>query len=241
MGVSNLIVLAVLTAVTPLTDDQRARIESAADGRGYREPAFEAMLENVRQWTPGVGDAAVRLNPDFEAMLGDPGAYRGELCRLAGRIQQQRCLDPPHQTTVEWFLRDESKRPIQVYVDGLPANHSFRDGQAVTLLARFYKRTTEIARDGQLHHYPAFVGGWPAPAASGEDQWARLWAVTVPVLVMFVVLLVLLVYARRGRAPLNRFQRGRARFVETVTAEESLPEDPADALKELRRRAETAE
>ncbi len=140
-----------LAAIEPLTDEQRVRLATAFDGRDHQEAAFVALVENVRLWTPGVGDAPIRLQPDLTAMLGDPEAYRGSLCQIAGRVQQQTPLSALYHGVTEWFVRDESGRPILVYVVGHEGDPTIGDGQAVVLHARFYKRVDDIARDGASH------------------------------------------------------------------------------------------
>ena len=227
----------LLGAIPPLTDDQRVRLETAYDGRDHQEAAFVALLENARRWTGGLGEAPVRLHPDLEAMLGEPQAYRGELCRIAGRLEQQARLPIPYQGVTEWFVRDEAGRPILVYVDGLALDHPVREGRQVTIIARFYKRIDGVGRDGEPHRYPAFVGALPSFVAAGEGSWLVLWAVAVPVGIMFLIFLILVVLARsRDRRRPHPVRSGSAA---TVEAWEPLPDDPAEALAELRRRAET--
>ena len=226
----------VLVAVPPLTEGESARLAAAVDGRDERDEAFEALLDNVRRWTPGVAAAAVRLRPDLEGMLADPGAYRGALCRLTGTIRQQTTLPPPHDSVAEWFIRDDAGRPILLYMHGPAARQGFNNGQPVVVLARFYKRVDATAVDGRLHRYPAFVGAFPQRVRTGDATWARLWAVTLPVAVMLGVFLLLLVYARRGQGPMRA--RVRPADQRSEAEEEPLPAEAAEALAELRRRAE---
>jgi hypothetical protein len=239
MSPAGLLLCIACAAVPPLTDDQRVRLADAVDGTDHRDDAFAALVENVRRWTPGSGDAPVRLQPDLERMLAHPETYRGTLCRLEGSLEQQAPLAPPWEGMAEWFVRDDAGRPILVYVAGLQPGRGFRGGRPVVILARFYKRVDAVARDGRTHRYPAFVGAHPLALGSPDRGWARLWAVTIPVAAMLVVFLLLLVYARRGHGPM----RGRAGAggVWTEEMDEPLPEDPAEALAELRRRAEAAD
>ncbi len=236
MSAPGVILILALAAIPPLSDDQRVRLGDTADGRGYQEAAFDALVENVRLWSPGAGDAPVRLHPNLEAMLADPDSFRGQVCRITGAIQQQTQLPAPHDDVVEWFVRDDDDRPILIYVLG--PQESFRDGQEIAVLARFYKYVDEKARDGEVHRYPAFVGAFPTRLATGEvTAWWPVWIVAVPVALMLIVFLVLFVYATRRRP-----SGSRRRLVSTGTAlpEEGikpLPEDPAEALAELRRRA----
>ncbi len=244
MFLMNLIACMMLTAVVPLTDVQRAQLATAHDGGDHREPAFEALLDNVRQWMPGIGDAPIRLHPDLDAMVAEPEAYRGQLYEIVGRLQQQTRIDQANEGVVEWFIRDEQGRPILTYVVGVQPDHAFRDGEQVQIVARFYKRVDAVARDGKVHQYPAFVGVFSTRVIAGDERWLGLWAVAIPVVVMFVLFLLLLIYVRRGR-PAVGARRSIVRPVVEALAEVDdpapLPDDPAQALAELRRRAEATE
>ncbi len=240
MGIPIIAILfLVLGSVGPLTDDQQSRLGAAVDGGDYHEDAFAALVENVGTWTPGLGDTPVRLDPDVDRVLANPAAYRGALFQLAGTIQQQSWLEPPHEALAEWFVRNDAGRPMLVYVHGVPSEHSFRPGQRVMLPGRFYKRVDDTARDGRVHEYAAFVAAFPRPVeavSGGGAGMVRLWVVAVPVVVMLIVFVVLLVYAQRGgrsRRPGHRFTAAPGPGTEAA-----LPEDPTAALAELRRRAE---
>ncbi len=227
------ILFLVLGAVPPLTDDDRARLAGAADGGDHRDDAFAALVGHVGRWSPGLGDTPVRLELDPEHLLADPAANRGELFQLVGTLEQPAWLPPPDDAIAEWFVRDHVGRPMLVYVCGLPSDHSFRDGQSVTLPARFYKRVDARARDGRVHEYAAFVGAYPRPVQGGGGL-GQLWIVVVPVVVMLVVFLALLVYAHRGGRPARRVTR----FMPPPPGgEPPLPDDPVEALGEMRRRA----
>jgi len=220
-------------AVPALTDDDRARLAGAVDGGDHRDDAFAALVGHVGLWSPGLGDTPVRPEVALESVLADPAANRGELFQLAGTLEQPAWLPRPDDAIAEWFVRDDAGRPMLVYVCGLTLNDSFHDGQAVTLPARFYKRIDARARDGRVHGYAAFVGAYPRPV-SGGGGLGHLWKVVVPVAVMLVVFVALLVYAHRGAKPARRA----ARFVPPLSGgEPPLPDDPVEALGEMRRRA----
>ncbi len=227
------ILFLVLGAVPGLTDDDRARLAAAADGGDQRGDAFAALVGHVGRWSPGLGDTPVRLDLDPQHVLADPAANRGELFQLAGTLEQPAWLPPPDDAIAEWFVRDAAGRPMIVYVCGLSPDHSFRDGQLVTLPARFYKRVDARARDGRVHGYAAFVGAYPRHVPGGGGL-GHLWKVAVPVAVMLIVFLALLAYARRGGRPARRVTR----YVGSLPGgEPPLPDDPVEALGELRRRA----
>ncbi len=231
-------------AVSSLTEPERVALATAHDGRDHQEEAFAALLANARRWTPGPGDEPVRLEPDLDSLLADPDAHRGALCRITGALQQHTRLSRPFETAEEWFIRDETGRPILVYVAALPASHGWRDGDRVEILARFYKRVDARARDGTMRSYPGFVGALPqrpGPGSSGgagAAAWSRLWLVAAPVGLMLAAFFILVVYVRRVR------ERARPRPAwaaeELLDRGEPLPDDPAEALAEMRRRAEAA-
>jgi len=246
MNAAGLLVSLLLTAIPPLTEDQYIRLSTAYDGRDHREEAFAALLENAEAWSEGVGDAPVRLSGDIYAMIAAPDEYRGELYRIVGAIQQRTRLDGPWEGVWEWFVRDDSGRPLIVYVTGLMPEDDvhFRDGRRVLIYARYYKRVDAVARDGQLRSYAAFVGAHPSPAstaASGASSFSIVLALAVLLLVGLIVVLVLVfVVARRQRSrrPARRALPGAEGDAMAVDDGGPLPDDPAEALAELKRRAE---
>ncbi len=127
-----------------------------------------------------------------------------------------------------------------VYIVEREGQRTFDDGQAVVIHARFYKRVDAVARDGQVHRYPAFVGAFPSGPAATEPAVASMLVVLVPVAVLLVVFVVLLLYVRRSR---TRHRSSRPAIDQRLEVDESpgLPDDPAEALAEMHRRAEADE
>ena len=262
------ILFLTLGNVGPLTGDQQSRLDAAIDGGDYHEDAFTVLLDNVATWTPGLGDTPIRLDPDLGRVLADPAAYRGALFRLTGTIEQQSWLEPPHSLIAEWFVRDAAGRPMLVYVYGAPSEDRFHLGKRVMLPGRFYKRIDERARDGRVHEYAAFVAAFPRAVETGlgggtgggaglGTGMLRLWVVAVPVVVMLIVFVALRVYTQRGGtsgrtghrfiaapappAPPEAPEAPEAPLPPAPGTEAPLPEDPTEALAELRRRAEAPE
>jgi hypothetical protein len=238
----HLLACVTIAAVPPLTDDQHLRLAGAVDGSDHAEDAFAALLENARQWTAGWGDVPVRLEADLDGLLAEPARFRGELCRLAGSLQQQNWLGSPHEDVVEWFVRDDAGRPILVYVTGLGPDHEFRDGRRIEIIARFYKRVDARGRDGRQRGYPAFVGVLTmhtGATAGTSGGWTAMLPLVIPVGVMLMVFVLLLVYVRRGGAA-RRTRSAVGAVVATPLAEpdSGLPTDPVEAMTELRRRSE---
>jgi len=225
--------------IPPLTEAQSIELESADDDADVQETAFR--VENARQWTEPVGDVAIRLSPDYEQLLQDPAAARGAVCRIEGVLQQHTPMDEPFGDVEEWFVRTDDGRPVQVFViDPKQARPgiTFDDGTRVVVLGRFYKRTEDVDRQGRTQQYPAFVGALPRLATEGS--WA---AATTPFWIIFVLIALLLggfgalmVYVRRTKRRVPQ-PTGAQPQESAMDDPRPLPEDPAEALAELRRRA----
>jgi hypothetical protein len=235
-----------MLAVPPLTDEQRTLLQSADDDRTHEEVAFEALLEHVASWPdadPGV--EPLRLSADFAAILADPDAFRGELFQLEGTIQQRTRLAQPYQHAVEWFLRDEAGTPFIVYLHDRGLGEAREDGDRINILARFYKRIDAVARDGKSRSYPAFVGAFPRLAAPGASTPppppAPLKTIVIAVTALVAGFIILLLLARRNREPVpRRVWAGAEENARSLDASPPLPDDPAAALAELRRRADSS-
>ena len=244
MFAPGLLLSLLLAAIPPLTEGQRTRLATAHDGRDHREEAFAALLENAGTWTDGPGEAPVRLQPDIDVMIASPGAYRGDLCRLVGVIQQRTRLARPWEEAREWFVRDDDGRPIIVYITGLTDEQPFEDGRRIVVCARFYKRIDAVARDGRERRYAAFVGAHPGLAhASAGAGWSisGVFALAILVLIGLVAVIIALVWLARRQGK----RRLGARSLRVLEADEPavdgggpLPDDSAEALAELKRRAE---
>lgn len=242
-GLAAALALGTTAAMPPLTDEQITRLETARDGFDHREEAYFALIENMRAWDGTLRDTPVRLEPDFEALVENPIAHRGAVCRIAGRLEQRYVPDPPYDAAVEWFVRPDAARPVIAYVVGAdPTIGAFRDGERVELFGRFYKRMRFAARDGVERDYPAFVAAHPRRVGTATQGTALLWATVVPVGVMLLAFALLLVYVRRQRgADSQRGSRSRAGLLEAAAQLDEggpLPDDPVEALAELKRRAD---
>jgi MprA protease rhombosortase-interaction domain-containing protein len=241
------ILIALAQSVPPLTPGQMLRLAKAVDGGDHREDAFAALLENVRVWKGESGDAPIRLQPNFEAMAANPDEFRGDLCRIGGVLAQHTQLAPPFEHVQEWFVRLPDGRPVITYVSQPP--DQFADGHPLEIDARFYKRIDFVARDGQKRSYAAFVGAFPRAIGPAEvraptsDPYGRVWLVAAPILAMLVVFAGLLIYARRRRASAMHRALPRSLGVDQgvpaqVDSTQGLPDDPAQALAELKRQAD---
>ena len=249
--IGTILIAWALGSVPLLTADQSARLAGAVDGTDQHDEAFLALVEHVRAWMPaaGTGDAPIRLRPDFKAMLDKPAEYRGELCRVSGALQQSTNLAPPFDTVWEWFVRNADGTAAIIYVVNPEKPDSFHDLETVEIDARFYKRMNFVARDGKARVYPAFVGAFPRrpvdSAAASSSLNTPSTAIAIVVIIMAVAFVALMIWARSGRRTghhrLSRALEGRWPW---SAAQESgmddaavLPDDPASALEELKRRA----
>lgn len=238
-----LLPLLLVLGIPPLTADDRGVLETARDGAyDHQEPAFAALAAHVAAWTSDdPGDAPIRLAPDLTDMREHPQNYRGDLCRIEGRIEMIERLYDPWSMFEAWFVRSASGEPALIYVHR-PAGAdtaSFRPGQHVRLVARFLKRFEAVPRGsqqtGQTRGYPAFVGAHPRHVAS---EPAGAWVLPVmagAVGLAGLVVVMLIVIARRAAA------RDRQRLSRALDEPEepdeplNLPADPAEALAVLRR------
>lgn len=241
-----LIVLASSPAhalVPPLTDDEQALLETADASRDFREPAFFALLDNTKQWTDPPGDAPVRLTFDEATAEADEAAYRGELFRLEGRVDQIEWFSDPYDGVIAWFLRDASDAPRLIFIDTRPGFVDIAEGQRAVVYARFYKLIEKTAADGVTRRYAAFVGALPQRASMMPAESALTPAGVVVGLVLIAGVMFLL--ARRAASQSRRLDRRPPHHsTDTVEADamiaDDLPPDPDAALAELARRAKDA-
>lgn len=238
--------IAIAGAVPPLTTEQAARVQTADPSRDHQEEAFAALLENASLWSGDPAEVPARDQPDSSAVQTDPDAYRGDLFRIRGQLLQITRMKRPYETVYEWFVRLPSGRPVFVYVAELPDPDLFQAEQHVEVLGRFYKVMTMSDRQDRRQRYSAFVGALPVHVntAPPRREVAYLWVVGLPVLAMLIVFVFLLGSVRKRRkADSAALLRRRVRAPDRDEADFAdggapLPDDPADALAELRRRAE---
>lgn len=226
--------------IPPLSEGQIARLVTAQDGQDHQEEAFSALLENMELSSGEAGDTLIRLNPDLDSMIKRPADFRGDLCRLIGVIQQQTRLPVPYETVSEWFLRDAAGQPMLIYVTGFlnESRVGFAKGDRVQIDARFYKRADFIARDGIQRSYPAFVGAKPKKLAlNAGDSLRGMWTVVIPVVFLVLVFIILFAYVRHQK---KRPHSHLASLTTKTGVDEAgtLSDDPAQALSELRQRAD---
>jgi hypothetical protein len=109
------------------------------------------------------------------------------------------------------------------------------------MYARFYKRVDAVDREGHPRRYAAFVAVAPDPVVRPTTGVTGIWPAFLVVLGAMGLLTIWLVRrAVRPGAALRARGPGPDPDAE-VDAGPALPDDPIDALTELRRRAEPPE
>jgi hypothetical protein len=84
----SMVVLAI-AAVPPLTESQRQQLATAYDRSEVAdEGALYPLLENAMQWKEDL-EVGARV-PDYQALLEEPAAYRGELFLIRGMVARVR-------------------------------------------------------------------------------------------------------------------------------------------------------
>ncbi|MGI9014535.1 MAG: hypothetical protein ACR2GY_09840 [Phycisphaerales bacterium] len=247
-----LLVYTAAADIPPLEADDRGELLTADDGseRVHYEAAFSALLRNAASWTPGPGNTAVRVQPDFAAMLSDPDAFRGEVCLISGSIDAIEILHPPYTGVEAWFVRTADHTPVLVYVDlrNRERPSGVKRNAHVEIYARFYKRHEAIARDETMHAYAAFVGAFPLISESRTSTTASpATFLLVAVVILGTVFFILWIFTRRqnARDPRTRrysasasgYDTSRDDFVDTGPTAAELPSDPAEALAVLAKQA----
>jgi len=246
MGAGHVLAILLLSLwVNPLTPEERIVIDTARDDRGHADEAMAVLLTHAAGWSSAeLGDEPIRLVPDIAAMLANPKAYRGDLCRIEGRLEQRTSLGDSFAGADEWFIRLVNGTPVVVYLPIDDGMKPLRDGDRVAIHARFCKRMTYEARDGEARQYAAFVGAKPW-RIDAPNPWRGLWVIAALVMLLLVTFVVLFAIVKRGGAVRRaRSLEGRRDRLEEADAESAaapLPSDPADALAELSRRKGTRE
>ena len=251
-----------------LTEGQQARLEDVTDrSLAWEEAGLYALLENVAGWERG-DERGARV-PDYEQLLADPAAARGETFLIEGRFAghseelgfaPQVPLSRPGpwgEALTQWgvVIDDQTKQAVVVYlVDPENQLPQPRRGQQVRVPARFYKVLRGQALDDQPMDFLTFVGRGPTvveQAQAGQEDEGMGSAVLAVLLLAAAGALGLLIWRlNRGQGlslnprPLPTQQRRReeaeaVRLLNQQPGEDRLPQDPADALDALASRHAT--
>ncbi len=188
------LMLTVVVGITPLSEGQRRQLATTTDGAVVDGAGLYALLANVAAWPapevlPGADPAGVEgdvegglppgvARPDWAALLGEPGAFRGDLFlvegRYGGRQRRMELLRPGAwgEAMIEWGVvadaagaggRGEAGRDavvaVVLFVDsgGTMRPPAGGEGARVRAVGRFYKVWEDRDATGAERRYPVFV------------------------------------------------------------------------------------
>ncbi len=267
INVPHILLPLMLAAVTPLTEVQQVKLETANDrSRTIDEAAFYALLDNAEAWT-GLAEMPPRtppddriVVPDYQDMADNPEDWRGQLCRIEGKLQivhpVTRLGDPKWEGIEQWSILAPDGTIVIVYLTDPPETTRSvmhpevveEFNRPVVLVARYYKQLAQPSRGQGMMVYPAFVGRtiseWDETA--GGTGWGR--GMEVDPIVIAVALLLLgygairfYIWRRKRASQYSLSDRLRERKRQTTRAlveeeedeDEELPEDLTSALEQL--------
>jgi len=163
---------AAVSSLTPLTDAQRAQLDTAEDfTQRFDTAALYPLLHNAAQWTPG--DEAGAAVPDYGQIQADPKRHRGEAFLIEGlfagvpegetlRIRSLSRPGPWDGKLEQWVVvvdpDSEADEVAVVYLTDPPPHP--REGTRVRMPARFYKVLDDFDRSPTPRptQYLTFVG-----------------------------------------------------------------------------------
>lgn len=208
-------------------------LQHVDDDTEVPDKAFVDMINFVRSGAEV--DDSVEIKIRHDAVVEHPAQYRGMYVMIEGQVEQQRSLGRPFVDVQEWFVRDAHDLPWMIYVVGCS---EMATGRRVSISGHVYKRMHLQDRSGVMRFYPALIGcqpTWLAAAAAEQQESHASWLL---LLVLVVALLAVLLIGRRvGRRPVAR----PAIFSEDDETQPSLPDDPSEAMHELKRRGDESD
>lgn len=244
-----------------LTQDQQRQLASATDGSAVLdEAAWYPLLHDAATWGRNA-EANARI-PDYQAILENPDAHRGEKFLIEGELVRRMAFagtsrpGPWEGKLQQWGIKHGSiEDTVVVYLVDPP---DVREGAVVRLPARFYKVWATPDQQGVSSLFLVFVGKGAKMIRQGSGAGSGGLAkyMTVPV-VMVVLLGAGLYMVRRhareskqlGLTPAQRIRQMRGKDPFGIEPDDELeeldnadatplPPDPASALTELHRRAD---
>ena len=249
-----LLALTIAATVPPLADPAERQLASARDFTARLDgPALYPLLENALRWPDGA-EAGARV-PDFPRLHRDPGAARGELFLLEGKLarvdEPGRMSRPgPWSAEIERWIVQLQPPPDEVvgvvFLVSPPDKPLY--GTKIRTVGRFYKIWRAEDMQNETRDFPVFVGHGAsieqrAVSRPGGAQ-SQAMAALLLALVVGLALTVWWLQRRVGRqrATRRRWQLGRESGERDsgdhdAEADDSneppLPRDPAEALGEL--------
>jgi hypothetical protein len=241
--IARALILVALLAVPPLTENQRADLTAVHDDSPHlEEPALQVLLTNVLQWEAG-DESGARI-PDYDALLADPAAGRGESFLIEGKFAgRARRLKLKHDgefgdALTEWVIvvRDDPQEVAVVYlIDPAGELESPQTGAEVRTVGRFYKVWADTDADGNPARYLTFVA---RSAKVVGVQTAASPSPMLPMLLLVAVLGVVYILVRR----MGKHATARTHLYTPNTGphamlsgrkQPNLSDDPAEALRRM--------
>ena len=244
-----LLILA-LAALPPLSDSQRAQLDSANDSSPANdEAALYPLLENALAWTPG--DESGAAVPDYAALLAEPAAYRGDLFLIEGEFAGRPRRIPLARSgqwgsgVTEWVVRvreDPDEVAVVYFVDPDGELEAPLRGTPIRTVARFYKVWSDRDLANEPTPFLIFVGRTPTVVAvesSVQGPGMGGWVLTLIALAAGFYILRRYVVGLRQPRPLATRREFEAAIAEIEEDDPpSLTEDPAEALDTMSRQSE---
>ena len=259
------LILVLLTlAVPPLTSDQKNQLATAEDYSPLLdEPALYPLLKNAKDWKPD--DEAGATVPDYDAILKDPTAHRGQLFLIEApyidvlpKIKFKSLPGPWTEHAEAWGVREgkdpKVRRSIVVILTD-PQRRPAAMNTDIRVAARFFK-VWKSESDFLQEQFLVFVGhsariveGKAAPTkeptAAGDAGFFGSTVFRVIIVLMALTLAGAMLYRNLIKRRLAEESVRREELLEMrmneleqeSAGEPPLPGDAADAMREMERRA----
>ncbi len=232
--IAALLMLSTLVGVPDLTGAQRDRLAEVVDDERLEGPGMHVLIENTRHWEPD-DEAGARV-PDYEAILTEPGAWRGELCLIEGRFagrERQLSLtgaEPGDEDELtEWvvLVSDQPDDVVVVYFpDSEDSIKAPAVGAEVRTVGRFYKVWKDRDANGDRASYLTFIAGRPSVIGG---QTGPTTSPLTPMLILVVILGGVYVLLRIQTRRVTPAKPSHAHPTHT----DDHSQDPAEALQHL--------
>ena len=218
------------------------------------QPGLYALLRNAVAWDSS--DERGAAVPDYDALYGDPAAYRGKVMLIEGELKRAQPLDvsrsgPWGERITEWVL-EVSRDPLDSVVLLLPDPEGValraKPGVEVRMPSRFYmaQRVEVAGGDGRWGVFLTFVG--PTPERVVQGGGGTPWLQPLLIFALVFLGLAILYVLRKAMSPQprplqRRYREHKGRRDESFSRQregaepsDPLPEDPAEAMEKLAER-----
>lgn len=241
-AVAGVLFLVSAAGIGPLDENRMAQVQTAVDHEAVIDaPALYPLLEDAVAWK--AGDETGAAIPDYETVLADPAAYRGQLFLIEGRLKRRRPVDrlsrpgPWDGRLEQWVVQiGLLGETAVIYLVDPPAEAKV--DMRVRMPARFYMVMRDKVAQSDANEtadFPVFVGKTAKVSAAGGSGGAGIF-------VALLIIMGLLYFIMRTKMKAKAVGPRRLRKSTTHDDREdeaddmsALPENPADALDALSR------